>query len=75
MPEKEKSSSRKATPGKKPGRKAFVLRIDPETLKALERWAGDEFRSLNGQLEFLLHKSLKEAGRLPKKKSSPDETT
>jgi len=48
-------------------KKPFVLRLDENTLKALERWAGDEFRSTNGQLEWLIHKALKEAGRLTKK--------
>jgi hypothetical protein len=46
-------------------RKAFLLRIDPELYDALQRWASDELRSLNGQLEYLLRQSLKEAGRLP----------
>ncbi len=49
-----------------PDKKRFVLRIDEETMKALERWAGDEFRSVNGQLEFLLSRALKDAGRSPK---------
>ncbi len=49
-------------------KKRFVLRIDEETMRALERWAGDEFRSVNGQLEFLLSRALKEAGRSPKPK-------
>jgi hypothetical protein len=44
-------------------KKAFVLRINPETLKELERWADDEFRSVNGQIEYLLLKALKESGR------------
>ena len=46
-------------------RKAFLLRIDPELYDALQRWASDELRSLNGQIEYLLRQSLKEAGRLP----------
>ncbi|MEP7317447.1 MAG: Arc family DNA binding domain-containing protein [Panacibacter sp.] len=46
------------------GKKTFVLRIDEATYKALEKWAGDEFRSVNGQIEFLLDQKLKEAGRL-----------
>jgi hypothetical protein len=57
-------------------KKAFVLRINPETLRELERWADDEFRSVNGQIEFLLLKALKENGRIkssdkknPKKES------
>jgi hypothetical protein len=40
--------------------------MDPEVLKALDKWAADEFRSLNGQIEWILHKSLKDQGRLPK---------
>jgi hypothetical protein len=47
-------------------RKAFLLRIDPELYDALQRWASDELRSLNGQLEFLLRQSVKEAGRFPR---------
>jgi hypothetical protein len=47
-------------------RKPFLLRLDPETLSALQHWAADELRSLNGQLEFLLRQALKEAGRLPR---------
>jgi hypothetical protein len=46
------------------GRKPFLLRIDAELLTALRRWADDELRSLNGQVEFLLRRSLREAGRL-----------
>lgn len=45
-------------------KKSFVIRIDNETYKALEKWAADEFRSVNGQIEWLLHQKLKEAGRL-----------
>lgn len=44
-------------------KKTFVLRIDEAAYKALEKWAGDEFRSVNGQIEFLLDQKLKEAGR------------
>ena len=46
-------------------RKAFLLRIDPELYDALQRWASDELRSLNGQIEFVLRRALKGAGRLP----------
>ena len=46
-------------------RKAFLLRIDPELYDALQRWASDELRSLNGQIEFLLRRALKDGGRLP----------
>jgi hypothetical protein len=44
-------------------KKSFVLRIDEETYKALEKWASDEFRSVNGQIEWILNQKLKEAGR------------
>jgi hypothetical protein len=53
-------------------RKTFVLRIDPKTFKQIERWADDEFRSVNGQLEWIINKSLKEAKRLPNKKDSEE---
>ncbi|HBG69443.1 MAG: Arc family DNA binding domain-containing protein [Bacteroidetes bacterium GWF2_43_63] len=49
------------------GKKAFALRIDEEVMKALEKWAADEFRSVNGQIEWILHQSLAKAGRVPKK--------
>ena len=45
-------------------RKAFLLRIDPEVLDAVQRWANDDLRSLNGQVEFLLRTVLKQEGRL-----------
>ena len=44
-------------------RKAFLLRVDPALLEAVQRWADDDLRSLNGQIEFLLRKSLADAGR------------
>jgi len=44
-------------------RKAFLLRVDPRLLEALQRWANDDLRSLNGQIEFLLRRALREAGR------------
>jgi len=44
-------------------KKSFVIRIDSDTYKALEKWAADEFRSVNGQIEFLLDKALKDTGR------------
>ena len=46
-------------------RKPFLLRVDPETLAALQRWAADDLRSLNAHMEFLLRRALLEAGRLP----------
>jgi len=51
-------------------KKSFVLRIDPETYDALEKWASDEFRSTNAQIEYLLHHELRKAGRGPAKKDS-----
>jgi len=48
-------------------KKKFVLRIDEETMKLVEKWAADEFRSVNGQLEWMISKMLKEQGRLKKK--------
>lgn len=45
-------------------KKNFVLRIDEATYKALEKWANDEFRSVNGQIEWVLDQKLKEAGRI-----------
>lgn len=53
-------------------RKSFVLRIDPETFKQIEKWADDEFRSVNGQIEWMINKSLKESKRLPIKKKNTD---
>ena len=44
-------------------KKAFALRIDSEILKALEKWAADEFRSINGQIEYLLHQAVIKSGR------------
>jgi len=44
-------------------RKAFLLRVDPRLLEALQRWADDDLRSLNGQIEFLLRRALQDAGR------------
>jgi hypothetical protein len=44
-------------------KKNFVLRIDETTYKALEKWAMDEFRSVNGQVEWIIDKALKDAGR------------
>lgn len=44
-------------------KKAFVLRINPEKLQLIEKWAADEFRSTNGQIEYILDQALKKAGR------------
>ncbi len=47
-------------------KKAFVLRVQPEMMEALEKWAQDEFRSVNGQIEYLLNEALKKNGRKKK---------
>jgi len=44
-------------------KKPFVLRIDPEKFKALEKWAADEFRSTNGQIEYIIDQALRKSGR------------
>lgn len=47
-------------------RKQYPLRVDPEVWAAVERWAADEMRSANGQVEFILRDALRRAGRLPR---------
>jgi len=58
-------------------KKSFALRIDSETMKAIEKWAADEFRSVNGQIEWMLNNTLKQAKRLSiktvDKKTKPPE--
>lgn len=54
-------------------KKSFVLRINPETFKLIEKWADDEFRSVNGQLEWMINQSLKNNRRL-KTKEKPKDT-
>jgi len=51
-------------------KKAFALRINEDMLKAIEKWAADEFRSTNGQIEWMLLKFLKDNNRAPKTKSN-----
>ena len=53
-------------------KKSFVLRINGETMSALERWAADEFRSVNGQREFIITDALRKAGRLRKNTDEND---
>ena len=48
--------------------KNFVLRLDAETMAALDKWAADEFRSVNGQIAYVIDQALKKNGRLPKNK-------
>lgn len=45
-------------------KKSFVLRVNPETMQAVERWAAEDFRSINGQMEWIIHNALKNAKRL-----------
>lgn len=47
-------------------KKAFALRLNPEVLKAVEKWAADEFRSTNGQLEWIIEQALRKSGRKKK---------
>ncbi|MEJ2108716.1 MAG: hypothetical protein P8Z37_02170 [Acidobacteriota bacterium] len=51
-------------------RGTFLLRTSPEILEALRKWSGDELRSVNGQIEYILRRALAEAGRLPNKNTS-----
>lgn len=54
--------------------KSFVLRVDAETMAAIEKWAADEFRSTNGQLQWIISEALRKSGRQPKKRRPlPDE--
>ena len=53
--------------------KSFILRVDSDTMDAIEKWAADEFRSTNGQLQWIITEALRKARRLPKKKKTePD---
>lgn len=54
-------------------KKQFALRLDPKLYTALERWANDEFRSVNAHIEFLLREATRKAGRLNKDVETPDE--
>lgn len=55
--------------------KSFILRVDGDTMSAIEAWAADEFRSTNGQILWILNEALKKSGRLKKKKqdNQPEE--
>ena len=55
--------------------KSFILRVDSETMNAIEAWAADEFRSTNGQLQWIITEALRKAKRLPKKKKQSQEET
>ena len=53
-------------------KKAFALRVNEDMLKAIEKWAADEFRSTNGQIEWMLMQNLKKANREPKQNKNSD---
>ncbi|MBO8460640.1 MAG: Arc family DNA-binding protein [Bacteroidetes bacterium] len=50
--------------------KSFVLRVDAATMEAIEKWAADEFRSTNGQLQWIINEALRKSGRLKKSKGN-----
>lgn len=54
--------------------KSFVLRVDTETMEAIEKWAADEFRSTNGQLQWIIAEALKKSGRMKKPKKAGTKT-
>ena len=56
-------------------RKPFLLRIDPAVLDAVQKWADDELRSVNGQIEFILRQALLERKRLKERRETPTEGT
>ncbi len=56
------------------GKKVFMLRVNPEVYEALEKWAADEFRSVNGQIEWILDSALKQHRRTPGEKTEEEET-
>ncbi|MFG3107256.1 hypothetical protein ACWGJV_17285 [Streptomyces tendae] len=65
-PSEGSAPSEDPAPARRPRqRKQVLLRLDPQVYEALARWAGDELRSANAQIEFLLRRALAEAGRLP----------
>ena len=53
--------------------RSFVLRIDGETMDALEKWTVDEFRSMNGQLQWIIAEALRRSGRKPRAKKTKEE--
>ncbi len=56
-------------------RRSFLLRVDPAVLEDVQRWANDELRSLNGQIEFLLRKALRDAGRVSRGSGGGDDAS
>lgn len=60
-------------PKKESKTKSFVLRVDADTMAAIEKWAADEFRSTNGQLQWIISEALRKNGRQKKRKDAPAE--
>lgn len=58
---------------KKEVTKSFLLRVDAETMDAIEKWAADEFRSINGQIQWIIAETLRKNGRMKKKKAKEEE--
>lgn len=54
--------------------KSFILRVDADTMSAIEKWAADEFRSTNGQLQWIITEALRKARRLPKQETKGEAT-
>ena len=54
--------------------KSFILRIDAQTMDAIEKWAADEFRSTNGQLQWIISEALRKSGRKPKANAKDKKT-
>ena len=57
---------------KKEVTKSFLLRVDAETMDAIEKWAADEFRSINGQIQWIIAEALRKNGRMKKKKAKEE---
>ncbi|MER5932862.1 hypothetical protein [Streptomyces sp. NPDC002054] len=64
-PDQDPPEPKPARPAARQARKQVLLRLDPQVYDALARWAGEELRSANAQIEFLLRRALSDAGRLP----------
>ena len=56
-------------------RRSFLLRVDPDVLEAVQRWANDDLRSLNGQIEYLLRRALADAGRSARPREAEPDTS
>jgi hypothetical protein len=54
-------------------KKPFLLRLDPEVFDAIQRWANDDLRSVNAQIDFVLRRALKDVGRTPRRRVAEDD--